>query len=111
MKMRIKIATPCFVIATLLAPIVAHAGDSDSDRKHPLTFVKDSIITTKIKANLFDEKMSSLLHVHVDTDHKGAVVLSGHVKTHEEANKAISIARRTENVTSVTSDIQIKKDD
>ncbi|CAK0779349.1 hyperosmotically inducible periplasmic protein [Gammaproteobacteria bacterium] len=111
MKMKIKLVTPCFVIAALLAPMATHAEDSDSDRKHPLTFVKDSIITTKIKANLFDERMSSLLHVSVDTDNKGAVVLSGKVKTPEEANKAIAIARRTEGVTSVTSDLQIKKDD
>lgn len=109
--MKIKLAIPCFVMGTLLTPMVTHAGDSDSDRKHPLTFVKDSIITTKIKANLFDERMSSLMHVSVDTDHKGAVVLGGKVKTQEEASKAIAIARGTEGVTSVTSNIQIRKGD
>ena len=109
--MNIKLATACFVIATVLAPIAAHAADSDSDRKHPMTFVKDSVITTKIKAKLADEKMSSLAHIKVDTDRKGAVVLSGTVKTPEEADKAVSLARETEGVTSVKSTIRVKKDD
>ena len=30
-----------FIIGTLLAPFAAHAEDSDADRKHPMTFVKD----------------------------------------------------------------------
>lgn len=108
--MKIKLATTCFVIGTLLAPVAAHAADRDSDRAHPMTFVKDSVITTKIKAKLAGEKMSSLARIKVDTDGKGAVVLGGKVKTQEEADKAVSIARGTEGVTSVKSNIRIKKD-
>jgi hyperosmotically inducible protein len=106
--MKIKLATTCFVIGTLLAPVAAYAADGDSDRTHPMTFVKDSVITTKIKAKLAGKKMSSLAHIKVDTDSTGAVVLSGKVKTQEEADKAVSIARETKGVTSVKSDIQIK---
>lgn len=109
--MNIKLATTCLVIGTLLAPVAARAADADSDRTQPLTFVKDSVITTKIKAKLAEEKMSSLTNIKVDTDSKGAVALSGKVKTQEEADKAVSIARGTEGVTSVKSNIQIKKDD
>lgn len=109
--MNIKLATACFVIGTVLAPVAALAADSDSDRMHPMAFVKDSVITTKIKAKLADEKMSSLAHIQVDTDSKGAVVLSGTARTQEQADKVASIARRTEGVTSVTSNIKIKKDD
>ena len=39
--------------------------------------VKDSVITTKIKAGLAAEEMFSLVHISVDTDHEGAVTLSG----------------------------------
>ena len=109
--MNIKLATTCLVIGTLLAPVAARAADADSDRTQPLTFVKDSVITTKIKAKLAEEKMSSLTNIKVDTDSKGAVALSGKVKTQEEADKAVSIARGTEGVTSVKSNIKIKKDD
>ena len=109
--MKIKLATTCFVIGTLLAPVVAHAEDSDANRKEPMTFAKDSAITTKIKAKLAEEKMSSLANIKVDTDSKGAVVLGGKVRTQAEADKAVSIARGTEGVTSVKSTIQVKKDD
>lgn len=108
--MKIKLAASCFIVGTLLAPVAAHA-DSDADNAHPMTFVKDSVITTKIKAKLAEEKISSLAHIEVDTDRNGAVVLSGKVKTQEEADKAVSIARETEGVTSVRSKIQLMKGD
>jgi len=76
-----------------------------------MTFVKDSIITTKIKAALADEKISTLKHIKVETDAKGAVVLRGKVNNQEEAYKAVSIARETEGVTSVKSHIRIKNVD
>ncbi len=108
--MKSKLATTFIIIGTLLAPVVVHA-DSEADNSHPMRFVKDSVITTKIKAKLADEKMSSLAHIEVDTDQKGAVVLSGKVRSQEEADKAVSIARETEGVTSVRSKMRIKKDD
>ncbi len=108
--MKLKIATICLVFGTLLTPMLAHA-DGDADRKHPLTFVENSVITTKIKARLADEKMSTLKHIKVDTDAKGMVVLSGNVGSQEEAGKAVSIARATEGVKSVTNELRIKKDD
>ena len=105
----ISIAT-CLILAAFLAPVVAFA-DSDADRSHPGTFVKDSIITTKVKAKLADEKMSSLMHIAVDTDNRGAVVLSGKARTQRDADRAVSIARSTDGVTSVTSTILVRADD
>ena len=107
--MKIQFATACFVIGTLLTPVLAHAADGDTDRSHPMTFVKDSVITTKIKAKLAEEKISSLTHIKVDTDAKGAVVLRGKVKTQEQADKAVAIAKGTEGVTSVESRIHVRK--
>ncbi len=109
--MKLKLATACFVMGTLLVPAVVYAADSGADRAHPVTFVKDSIITTKIKAKLADEKISTLKQIKVDTDAKGAVVLRGKVNNREEADKAVSVARETEGVTSVKSHIRIKKTD
>jgi hyperosmotically inducible periplasmic protein len=109
--MKITLATSCFVLAAFLAPAAVFAGDSDSDRSHPLTFVNDSVITTKVKAKLADEKMGTLAHISVDTDAKGAVVLSGKAKTQKDADKALAIARSTEGVTSVSSTIVVSKDD
>jgi len=105
--MKLKLTTSCFVIGTLMAPIAAHAEAMENTK----TFVKDSVITTKVKAKLAEEKMGNLVKIKVDTDDKGAVVLSGKVSTKEEADKAVSIARETEGVTSVKSKLQIKKED
>ena len=109
--MKTNLAATCLILGTLLAPVATYAEDRDADRAHPMTYVKDSVITTKVKAKLADEKMSSLARIQVDTDSKGAVLLSGNVRTEEEKIKAASIARGTEGVTSVTSNLVVKKDD
>ena len=109
--MKNQLATTCLVIGALLVPAAVLAADQDSDRMHPMAYVKDSVITAKVKAKLADEKMSSLAHIRVDTDKKGAVVLSGNVRSQEDMDKAVSIARGTEGVTSVTNKLKIRKDD
>lgn len=109
--MKTTLATTCFVISTLISPVIAYAADGDTDRTHPMTYVKDSMITAKVKTNLADAKMSSLVKIQVDTDAKGAVMLSGTVRTQEQAAQAVSIARGTSGVTSVVSTLQVRKDD
>ena len=109
--MKIKLATICFVIGAVLAPVAAHAEDTDTNRTQPKTFVKDSVITTKIKAKLAAEKIKSLAHISVDTHSTGEVVLKGIVRSQEEADKAVAIAHDTEGVTSVKSKLRIKADD
>ena len=110
--MNSKILTACFVVAALLSPIATRAADDgDKDRKNPVAFVKDSVITTKIKTKLAGEKLSSLAKISVDTDAKGMVVLSGTARSQEAIDKAESIARGTEGVASVQNNIKVKKDD
>jgi len=109
--MKTKFSAVCFVVAALLAPVAAHAADGDMDRSHPVTYVKDSAITVKVKAKLADEKISTLAHISVDTDNKGIVYLSGKVASQAEADKAVSIARATEGVASVKSELTVGKND
>jgi hyperosmotically inducible protein len=82
--------------AALLAPVVATAQDSDTDRHHPAAFVKDSAITTAVKTKLAADHPGSLVHVKVDTDKDGVVWLSGTTKTRAEADRAEEIARGTD---------------
>ena len=70
--MKFKLATGCFVLGAVLAP-VAFAADSDTDRNKPATFIKDSAITTKIKTKLAAENPASMATIHVDTDKDGVV--------------------------------------
>jgi hyperosmotically inducible protein len=110
--MKAKLVTTCALAAILAGPVLAvAAADPDTDRAHPTEFVKDSAITTKIKTKLAAEHLGTLAHIHVDTDKDGVVWLSGHARSQEAIDKAISIARETEHVKSVHSDIQIKKED
>lgn len=100
------------IIGTLLGSGVALATDDhDSDRSHPKAFVKDSAITAKIKTKLMGDHFASLVKIHVDTDANGVVYLSGTARTQAAADEAISMARATEHVKSVHSDIKVKKDD
>lgn len=106
--MKTLIGTTCFVISAILAPAVSHAQYGDTDRDHPVNFVKDSVITGKVKAKLAAEHLASAGRIKVDTDDKGIVWLSGTARTQAEADKAISIAKSTEGVASVKSNIVVR---
>jgi hyperosmotically inducible periplasmic protein len=108
--MRHKLATACFIFGSVLAPVAAFAADGDADRSHPEAFVKDSVITTKIKTRLASEHLGSFSHIKVDTDKNGVVWMTGTVESRGEADKAVMIARNTEGVRSVNSDLRVQKD-
>lgn len=108
--MKTKIVTTCFLLGTLLAPVAGHAEDADKDRSSPKAFVKDAVITTKIKAEFAKDKQVSVRHIKVDTDNKGVVQLSGTAKSQEEAEKAVQIARNVKGVVAVDNRIQISND-
>ena len=110
--MNTRLLTALVVVGSLFAPFAARAAaDAEKDRAHPVAFVKDSAITTKIKTRLTAQKLSSMRRVSVDTDGNGVVVLSGTARTQKAIDKAGSIARATEGVTSVQNKLTIKKDD
>jgi hyperosmotically inducible protein len=110
MNMNLKLVASCLVAGALMLPIAGYTADGDSDRSSPGAFVKDSVITTKIKAELAAEKLSSLVHVSVDTDAKGVVSLGGTAASQSAVDKAVSIARAVKGVTSVQNHIKVVAD-
>jgi hyperosmotically inducible protein len=106
--MNMKLAATCLVAAALTLPITSYAADSDSSS--PTVFVKDSVITTQVKAELAGKKLSTLVHLSVDTDNNGKVVLSGTAPDQNAVNRAVAIARAVKGVTSVENHIQIAAD-
>jgi len=108
--MNTKLAASCLVAGALMLPIAGYAVDADSNRSSPKAYVKDSVITAKIKAELAEEKLSSLVRIRVDTDNKGRVSLSGTAATQEAADKAVLIAHSVKGVTFVQSKIRVKAD-
>jgi hyperosmotically inducible periplasmic protein len=110
MKIR-PFASLIIVSALLGSATLAIAEDGDADRAHPVTFVKDSAITTKIKSKLAVDHLTSLGRIKVDTDKHGVVWLSGTARTQEAVDQAVSIARGTTGVKRVHSDLTVRKDD
>lgn len=105
-----KFAAAFLVAGALMLPVAGYTADKDSDRSSPKAFVKDSVITAKIKAELAEEKMSSLVKIKVDTDDKGIVYLSGTAASKTAADKAVTIASAVKGVSSVKSTITVKAD-
>lgn len=108
--MNSKVIAGFLVVGALFAPLATHAADSTTDGSKASVVVKDSVITTKIKAELAKDKVRSLIHIHVETDRNGAVVLSGNAKTQQDIDAATSIAKAVEGVTSVQNNVKIKAD-
>ena len=102
-----KFAAACFLAGVLVLPVAAYTADSDTDRLSATAYVRDSIVTTKIKAKLAAEKLASAMQIKVETDNKGVVILSGTAKTQEEADQAVSIARSVEGVSTVENNIKV----
>ena len=108
--MNTRLAASCLVAAALMLPMAGYAADFKSAESSSEAFVKDSVITTKIKGALAEEKLSSLVRINVDTDKNGRVTLSGSAASQNAVDKAVSIARAVHGVTSVENDIQIAAD-
>lgn len=104
--MNMKLAAGCLVAGALMLPIAGYAAEADSAK----TMVSDSAITTKIKAELAQEKVSSLVKISVETDSKGMVTLGGTAASQVAVDRAASIARAVKGVTSVENHIQIAAD-
>ena len=102
-----KYMTAFAVIGALLAPVTGNAEDRDKDRSSPSVWVKDSVITAKIKAEYAKDKQVSVRRIRVDTDDKGKVQLSGTARSKLEKRKAAEIARNIEGVVSVDNRIRV----
>jgi osmotically-inducible protein OsmY len=70
--------------------------------------VSDTWITTKVKASLVNDSALKGSDIHVDTDHKGVVVLSGYVPTDGARAHAVSVARETKGVHEVKDELRLK---
>jgi len=70
-------------------------------------YVDDTVITTKVKAAIFNDPSLKSSEVNVET-FKGRVQLSGFVNSRADMDKAAMLARETKGVTSVANDMRMK---
>lgn len=98
--------------AATVAQRTERAADSVTGRSENVagrtgTAVADSVITTKVKADIFKEPELKAMAIHVETE-KGVVMLSGFVDSKADADRAVRVARSVEGVTDVKSAILVK---
>lgn len=99
-----KVLSAAFLAVTLVS-VVGCA--STSQKQGTGEYVDDAVITTKVKAALFNEPSLKSFEIKVDT-FKGAVQLSGFVNSQADINKAVEVARSVKGVTSVKNDMRLK---
>jgi len=92
-------------LAVALVSVVGCA--STSSKEGTGEYVDDAVITTKVKAAIFNEPTLKSAEINVET-FKGVVQLSGFVNSQADINKAAEIARSVQGVTSVKNDMRVK---
>jgi osmotically-inducible protein OsmY len=80
-----------------------------STQKHESTgqYVDDSVITTKVKAAIFNEATLKTLQINVKT-YKSVVQLSGSVDSSRSITRAEEVAKRVEGVVAVKNELVVK---
>ena len=109
--MKLTIATAALAAVGILAGTAVIAEDVDADRSHPKAFVKDSVITTKVKSKLAADHITSLGRIRVDTDANGVVYLSGSAHSQSAIDRAVEITRATDGVRGVHNALVVKPDE
>jgi osmotically-inducible protein OsmY len=101
---RIKTLTTLFCTMVLISTL-----GCASTRHHEGTgeYVDDSVITSKVKAAIFNEPGLKVSEVKVET-FKGVVQLSGFVSSRADIQGAVRVASAVNGVKSVTNDMQLK---
>src|SRR5574340_437448 len=93
------------ILAVMLATVLGCA--STSKQESTGEYLDDSVITTKVKAAIFNEPSLKSAEINVET-FKGQVQLSGFVSTEADIKKAAEVARSVKGVTSVKNDMRVK---
>jgi len=94
--------------SVLLMLIAMFAGCASTPQKSSTgDFIDDSVITTKIKAQLAKDDLLKSFQISVES-RKGIVQLSGFVDSQRAVDKADQIARGVEGVQSVMNNLVVK---
>ena len=80
---------------------------STATRQGTGEYVDDSVMTAKVKAAIFNDPALKVNEINVET-FKGTVQLSGFVRSQEDTEKAVQVARGVTGVTSVKNDMRVK---
>ena len=91
--------------AILLASLIGCAATPKQEGTGE--YIDDAVITTKVKAAIFNEPTLKSTEINVET-FKGVVQLGGFVNSQADINKAVEVARGVKGVKSVKNDMRLK---
>ena len=94
-----------FFLIALMALLLGCA--STSKQEGTGEYFDDTVVTTKVKAEILNEPSLKSAEINVET-FKGVVQLSGFVNSQADINKAVEIVRRVNGVKSVKNDMRVK---
>jgi osmotically-inducible protein OsmY len=95
-----------FLVGLALVTFIAGCAGT-SKRESTGEYIDDSTITTKVKAEIFNDPMLKVLQINVES-FKGVVQLSGFVDSRQAAEKAELVAAGVDGVKSVKNDLVVK---
>lgn len=92
-------------MALFVATLVGCA--STQQHESASQYIDDAVITTKVKAALFNDPDLSAAEINVET-YQGEVQLSGFVSSPNQISEAVQIARNVEGVRKVKNSLLVK---
>lgn len=104
MKQTIKLF-PIMAVAVFLAVLFGCASTEKTSGTGE--YFDDTVITTKVKAAIFNESTLKSSEINVET-FKGVVQLSGFVNSEEDIATATQVVRDVKGVKSVENDMKLK---
>lgn len=103
MKLSTRLTT--LISAVMLTSLLGCA--STDTQKSTGEYIDDTVITTKVKAAIFDDATLKSTEISVKT-FKGTVQMSGFVNSQADIDKAADIARGVKGVVDVKNDMRLK---
>jgi osmotically-inducible protein OsmY len=107
----ITITTVAAAIALAFGANAMAAEDTSkaapSKTESPGAYIDDAVITTKVKAAIFENASLKATEINVET-YKGIVQLSGFVKSRADIDNAVKLAQGIKGVRSVKNDMIVK---
>ena len=93
-----------FIVALMLSALGCGSTPQQSSTGQ---YIDDSAITTKVKTAIFNEPSLKVNQISVET-YKSVVQLSGFVDSSASMDKAVTIARSVQGVSSVKNDMRVR---
>ena len=97
-----------FSVFSMILALLFSVGCASTDKRAGTgEYIDDTVLTTKVKAAIFNEPTLKSTEINVET-FKGVVQLSGFVNSQSDINKAVEVARSVKGVQSVKNDMRTK---